>query len=84
MRACVWTCVNLALALSTRGARLVTVCQLAPSLWQQAGFYVPTQSPPPVWFLNASLGLCREGLLGGPGVTVLEGGVFLQGEQKSV
>lgn len=76
MRACVWTRVNLALALTTRGARL---CQLASGLWQQAGFYVPTQSPPPVWFLNASLGLCREGLLGGPGVTVLGGG----GDQSS-
>lgn len=52
------------------------------SLWQQAGFYVPTQSPPPVWFLNASLGLCREGLLGGPGVTVLGGGYFCRGSRN--
>lgn len=51
---------------STHGkARLLTVCQLASCPWQQAAFYVPTQSPPPVWSLKAPLGLCREGLLGG-------------------
>lgn len=71
MQACVWTRVNLARALSTREhGSLVTVCQLASSLWQQAGFHVPTPSPPPVWSLKASLGPCREGLLGGQRVTV--------------
>lgn len=54
--------------LTSQGARLLTVCQLASSLWQQAGFYMPTQSQPPVWSLKVSLGPCREGLLSGQGL----------------
>lgn len=54
--------------LTSQGARLLTVCQLASSLWQQAGFYMPTQSQPPVWSLKVSLGPCKEGLLSGQGL----------------